>query len=212
MKNDKKKYATHYVFVILSTALLLSGNVYAQNGAAASKSTAATSAQQTKLSDRVLERKNLLKLQFSEAQTQQIGKNCVAAQALIKDIASNDKKAADKRRDTYANLSTRATTALRTLQDQGVNITELKAAQIQFDATINQYIADTSTYKDTIADSMEINCASDVIGFEATLTTARQLRMTMANDANQVRAARTVLSQNLAKMAETLNAGSEVRQ
>jgi hypothetical protein len=211
MKNSKNKYAAHYLFVILSTLLLLSGSAYAQSSSAGSKPAAAAATEQEKLANRISERKNLLKIQFSEAQTQNISKNCVAAQVRIKKILSNDKKAADKRQEAYANLSTRATTIIRTLQNQGVDITELKTAQIQFDTAINQYIADTSVYKSAVSDSLEANCASDPAGFEVTLATARQLRITLSNDANQVKSARTVLSQALAKSAEILNEKAVVR-
>jgi hypothetical protein len=196
----------------VSAATMISSNVYAQNGATTNGPATTNVTDKSKITDRVSERKNLLKLQFNQEQTQKISSNCVAAQARIKNIASTEKKAADKRQETYTNLSTRATTVLRSLQKQGLDISESKAAQIQFDAAINQYIADTSKYRDVVADSLEINCATDPVGFEATLTTARALRITMANDANQVKVARTILSQVLAKITESLKEKAEVRQ
>jgi hypothetical protein len=110
----------------------------------------------------------------------------------------------DQRQELYANLSTRVTTTLRKLQLQNVDITDLKNTQIQFDAAVNQYIADVANYEDSISDTAVLDCTNDPTGFEATLINARQLKAKLADDAGNIKNARSLLSQSLQKAAGTL--------
>jgi hypothetical protein len=181
--------------LIVGTLMMLSASAFAQNSSDSS---------QLKLSDRVATRKNSLNLQLSAAQSQKITKNCVAAQSILKNIAK-DKTALDNRQEVYADLSTRVTTTLRLLQLQKVDIEDLKNIQTQFDRTINQYIADASTYQESVNDAIAIDCLSDPVGFDATLVSARQLRVRLTDDTSKIKAARSLLVQALKNKADVLS-------
>jgi hypothetical protein len=197
MKNTK--ILSGYILLMLGMVLCLVSGVFAQ-----SPTSNTSSATQQKIADRVTQRKNALKLQLATAQSQNIAKNCVAAQAILKHTAAKDKKMLDQRQELYANLSTRVTTTLRKLQLQNVDITDLKNTQIQFDAAVNQYIADVANYEDSISDTAVLDCTNDPTGFEATLINARQLKAKLADDAGNIKNARSLLSQSLQKAAGTL--------
>jgi chorismate synthase len=198
MKNTK--ILSGHVLLILGITLSLGSSVFAQNANGDSSSTS-----QQKIIDRVTERKNTLKLQLTTAQSQKIVKNCVAAQTILKNTVAKDKKMLDQRQEVYADLSTRVTTTLRKLQRQNTDITDLKNAQIQFDTAVNQYITDASNYKDSVGDTVSLDCVTDPTGFEATLVSARQLKTKLADDTSGVKAARSLLTQAIQKTAGTLS-------
>jgi hypothetical protein len=198
MKNNVAMYLPRLFLIGLCAAILFGGPVFAQTNPSARDT------QSKAQLERIAERKSTLKLQLNTAQTQKITANCKAAQLLIKKIADKDKIVTDKRQGIYSDLSTKLTAAIRTLQSQGEDITTLKNSQIQLDAAINQYVADTSSYMAATDDIITMDCTSDPTGFEATLTSARQLRTKLINDASQVKTAKNNLGQALSKAAAAL--------
>jgi hypothetical protein len=137
-----------------------------------------------------------------------IAKNCAASQKLVKSIAAQDKNNTNKRQTVYTNVSTRLSQVIGSLSKQGIDSTELKTIQAQFNDSANQYLTDAATYKTAMEDLSTMDCAADPAGFEATLASARQLRLKLAGEAGQIASAKSALVKALAKTANVLSAGS----
>jgi hypothetical protein len=182
------------ILTVFATSVYFSGAAFAQSSVA----------QPNSLDARVAQSKAALKLQLTSAQSQKISQKCSGAQNMIKTITAKDKLAADKRQQTYTNLSTQLTTEIRLLQNQGSDITELKSAQMQFDTALNRYLADVANYKTAMEDIVALNCTTDPVGFESLLTNARQLRVSLATDTAQVKTAKNALVQALSTVATSL--------
>jgi hypothetical protein len=193
MKNSSS--LLRVVLTVFAASLCLGSSAVAQT----------SSAKPNTLEERVAQSKATLKLQLSAAQSQKISQKCVAAQTLIKKVAAKDKTSADKRQQIYTDLSTQLTADIRTLQSQNVDVTTLKIAQAQFNVAINRYINDTATYETTVDDAIAVNCASDPLGFQSLLTSARQFRTALASDAAQIKDAKDTLAQTLILVAKQLS-------
>jgi hypothetical protein len=191
------KYLGSFGFVILSLFILVGSNALA--------ATPATINQKTEITARITERKNTLKLQLSTAQNQKIVAKCVDAQKLIKSVTAEDNNNATKRKTVYTNISSRLALVVDGLNKQSVDVTQLKTLQLQFNNAANQYLVDTATYKTTMSDLSEMDCSADPAGFMATITSARQLRVKLANEAGQVASIKNSIIQALATAAQGFN-------
>jgi hypothetical protein len=189
--------------VITIGSLFLTGLVHAAEPAAKADNG---------LADRVTQRKSALKTQLTTERSQRITKNCLAAQNGLKNILIKDKALAGKRQATYSELSTQLTTTIRKLNSQKVDITELKTAQMQLDAAMNKYLEDMVAYKATLEDIAKIECAADPSGFEATLISARQLRVKLADDGKQIKTAKITMVQALKNTSAELSSSKGSNQ
>jgi hypothetical protein len=187
----------------LCILLLASSTVYAETSNATGANT-----QSKAITDRVTKRKNLLKLQLTSDKSKKLIKNCTDAQKLIKSINAQDINKAAKRKQVYTNISTRLNIVVQGLSMRSIDTTELKSLQEQFNTTANQYLVDASTYKTTMEDLSEMDCVADPTGFAATLSTARQLRTTLASEVGQVKAIKSQISQSVTKAADLVNSSS----
>jgi small-conductance mechanosensitive channel len=180
--------------------------VYANSTVIAQTSTASNSTVKADtITSRVTERKNTLKLQLNSAQTQKITKNCVDAQKTIKVVAAQDKSNATKRQHVYTNTSTRLNKVIDGLNKRSVDTAELASIRDQFNTAANQYLVDASTYKTTMEDLSVMDCSAEPTGFQATLTSGRQLRIKLANEVGQIKSTKTALAQSLTKATGLLN-------
>jgi hypothetical protein len=180
--------------------LLASSTVYAETSNATG-----TNTQSKAITDRVTQRKNLLKLQLTTDKSQKLIKNCTAAQKLIKSITAQENNKTTKRQQVYTNVSTRLNVVIDGLNKRSVDTTNLKSLQEQFNTTANQYLVDASTYKTTMEDLSEMDCTADPTGFAATLSTARQLRTKLSSEVGQVKAIKSQISQSVAKDISLVN-------
>jgi hypothetical protein len=183
-----------------------SAAVYANSSVFAQTSPASNSADQTNtITNRITERKNALKLKLSSDQSQKITKNCVQAQKLIKSISAQDKNNATKRQQVYTNTSTQLNKVTDGLNKRSVDTTALNNIRDQFNTAANQYLVDASTYKTTMEDLSVMDCSVDPTGFEATLASARQLRIKLSSEVGQIKSIKSDLAQSLTKATNLLN-------
>jgi small-conductance mechanosensitive channel len=188
----------------LCILLLASSSVYAETS-----NTAGTNTQTKEITDRVTQRKNLLKLQLPNDKSQKLAKKCTAAQKLIKSINAQDNNKATKRQQVYTNISTRLNIIIDGLNKRSIDTTELKSLQDQFNTTANQYLVDASTYKTAMEDLSEMDCTADPAGFAATLSTSRQLRTKLSSEVGQVKAIKSQISQSVANAVGLVNSSSK---
>lgn len=211
MKKDRAWYGKGQFLSILGVFLLSCGTALAATSSNDSNplTTPTDISQTSSLPDRLAQRKSALKLQISSERSQKLVKNCVSAQTRLKNIGTKDKSSADKRQETYTDLATRLNTIVRRLEIQGTDVSELKSAQSKFNSSINQYLSDMQTYKTTMDDIVVMDCKTDPSGFEATLTTARQLRAKLANDVSQIKSLKSELTDALSKAKSLFSAADK---
>jgi len=152
----------------------------------------------TTLSQRLLQRRSVLKIQLSPAEKSSLVSKCVLSQSALTDVRTKDRKAAAIRLQSYSDLSKKLSFLVDNLSAQGVDASQLLTGQNKFVGAINTYLKDAEAYKTAVDDAIVMDCKSDPEGFRASVNEARQLRATLSTDVSSVKTnlsgLRTVLS------------------
>jgi hypothetical protein len=190
VKKTKNKYLLQATLIGLLALPIVSGVAWAATGTDSSTSPLIPPAdpeQSTTLQERMAQRKSALKIPLTTAQSQNIIKKCSTAQTVLQKVQATDKTKISNRTQIYTDLATHISTVITQLDSQHVDTTNLKLVQTKFNQSINQYLADSVTYKTTLDDIVAMNCKTDPTGFQTTLVNARQLRTKLSNEAAQIK-------------------------
>jgi hypothetical protein len=158
---------------------------------------------------RISERQSVLKLKLTAAQKKLLTTRCAAAQTKLQVLKTQDSTAAGKRQQIYSDLASRLEDIIVQLKVQGVDTTQLSTAQKNFNAAIDLYLADAMSYRAALDDAATIDCQTDPTGFEASLLSARQLRVQLAADVSKIKAIRPQLVKNLDSLKLQLSANTQ---
>ena len=176
------------ITVALSTGLLLSVLLVAPVLAVeTTQDDASTSQAQTKKEDlqkRLEKRKEALKTKLTVAQEKRLGLRCKNAQAMIKDLQAKATKVHVNRAEAHKNLVTRLTTLQGKLDSKGADTAKLKTQITELQTKIAMFDTDLATYKQSVADLVDMDCTVDPAGFKASLEEARaELKKVQADSA-----------------------------
>jgi hypothetical protein len=192
IKENFKK-AVIPIFVLLS--LLVGGIAVAENsnGLITPKDPADSST----LPQRITERKNTYGTQLTAEKRKKIISQCAVAQTGMQQIKTKDSPAAKVREETYTKLATQLAIIVDHLERQSVETKGLENAQTAITKVINKYLDDAIKYKTAMDDVVIMDCKKDPEGFQATLTSARNLRTALKTDATKIKSAAPEIEQNL---------------
>jgi hypothetical protein len=197
-----KNRVKFYLQLLLAAFVLL---VVARGAAYAANPTSNVSTKPTALQQRVSQRKSSLNTQLTSLQAQILTSKCSPAQDILSKVKSKDNTTAEKRKQTYTELSAKVSSVTDILQKKGIDTTALKNAKDEYNSAANQYLIDSDSYKTAIEDVVSIDCKSDPAGFEATLVSSRQLRAKLATDSSQIKNKISEITKILASAKEELN-------
>ena len=165
--------------------------------------------QSTTMTQRIAQRQSALKLKLTATQQQSLKAKCTAAQIKLQALKTRDAEAASKRQQVYSDLASKLVEIIAQLKLQGIDTTQITAAQESFNAAVNDYLSDAVAYKTALDDAAAIECSADPTGFEASLLSARQLRTQLTADVAKIKAARPQLIKTLNFAKQSLNSSSE---
>jgi hypothetical protein len=151
--------------------------------------TQTTTNAQTKTStllDRLETRKTALATKLSTAQTARLKARCQAAQAKLNTVNERAQTIVSSRVTAYRNLYT-GLSELATKLDGEVNTTDLQAALKTLNDKTDGFETDGNTYKQSLADLLAMDCASDPTAFRASLDSAKAEQTKLADDAAAIR-------------------------
>lgn len=210
MKTKKSKLLLYVPFIVTALFTLAGGIAFAVN----SPGTITTSSpivtppdpQATStIEQRIAQRKSAVKVQQNAARAAQVNSKCSLAQSAIGQLRTKDTKVRVSRNQAYTTLATRLNSLVINLGNQGVNASELYAKQKLFNEAINQYLTSAMAYKTAVDDLVNMECKSDTVGFEATLSTVRSLRSQLARDGEAIKAQLNPLIDSLSAVKKNLN-------
>jgi hypothetical protein len=189
MKNFVVKYlSTLFLGAVISLAAVFSV-AHADNSPTvlADLTTPTSLEDTTTTAQRVAQRKASSKLQLTAAEKLNLASKCSLAQSALTDVRTKDRKAATIRLQAYSDLSKKLAFLVDNLSAQGVDASQLLAAQNKFVGGINTYLKDAEAYKTAVDDAIDMDCKADPEGFKASLNEARQLRATLSTEVNSIK-------------------------
>ena len=173
--------------VVVPVAAVANDHAAAQATTNATQTLTTTATQTTTtLQDRLQKRKDALATKLTTAQTTMLKARCQAAQTKLTAVRDQAQTGVANRITVYRNIVTNLTT-LMTKLDGVTDTSALKTAVDGLSAKIDDFDNSVATYKETLADILAMDCASDPTAFRASLDTAKSQQAQLVTDANAIR-------------------------
>lgn len=124
---------------------------------------------------RIAERKATLQEKLNAKREEILQKRCETAQTRISTLAEKARVATTKRTEVYTGFATKFDKFMEKLAEAGVDTTELEAVLATYNDMVANVANEFAEYNLALDDMIQMDCAGDPEGFEATLKEARQL-------------------------------------
>jgi hypothetical protein len=169
-----------------------------------------TSAQNGTLAQRLAQHKTAYKAQLnlSLADQKTLAGKCEAAQTALTNLNNHDKPILDNRFQIYNSVVGSLSQLSDNLSAQGISSPGLATAQAKFVDTINKYLTDTASYQTAVQDTIALDCASDPIGFKASLLEVRKLRAQLLSDAGAIKVLQPSVKTAVNDVKKSLNSST----
>jgi len=197
---NKKYFKKSWLLTLLP--LLLAGGLV--SAAANPLAIPSDPEQSSTLAQRLTAREKTYKVQLSASQSQKIVSGCKVSQAALTTLRNKDATVASTRQQTYQDLAIQLNDMIANLQNESVDASSLTHAQTVFDNAINSSNSDSVNYKTALDDAIDMNCASDPTGFEASILDARALRTKLASDSAAIKVAVLPIKQSISQIKQVL--------
>jgi hypothetical protein len=125
---------------------------------------------------RVEQNKTALKTKIDEATKKRIIAKCKPAQTIVKGQETSIGSIGENRGKAFAKISESVQKLIDKLKAANIDTTEVEANLATAKTKADALTAAITTYKTTLADLKEMDCAADPTAFAATLATARTQR------------------------------------
>lgn len=181
---------------VLPMLLMTPATVFAQsNQTPASNSVPATSAQSEPTTSstgetteqRIVKYKKIYALQVTPVDQAKLKSKCKASQAKGKLLSASVVEKNKVRSVVYKDILNTLDKIINKLDDADYDTTNLKAQRKELQKLVTNYTADVKTYTDTLTDMTTIDCATDPVGFKASLEAARISRARVSKDIVAIR-------------------------
>lgn len=170
--------------------------------------TTASEAPKTTLADRLAKRKADLATKLTTAQTTRLKARCQAAQTKLTTVNEHAQTASGNRITAYNNIETKLN-ELVTKLGSDADTTDLQAALATLSTKMDGFEADVTTYKQTLADLLAVDCASDPTSFRASLDSAKTEQAKLTADSAAIR---TFLQETIKPLLQTIRSSLETTQ
>lgn len=170
--------------------------------AVASPANANSQAQSETTLQRVEKNKTKFAIKLTDAETTKIKSKCKASQVIGKALNAQITRKNTTRTETYENISTKITEAIKSLKEENKDITVLETQSKELTQKIEKYKTDVAAYQVALTDLADVDCAVDPTGFKAALEASREARKTVAED---VLVIKTYINTNIKKTLKDLD-------
>lgn len=156
--------------------------------------------------ERIQKMKTDFKIKLSAADKTRLAARCKAAQGLTSSVSGRVKGIETSRTVVHANIVKRLTELSAKLSDKGADTTALNTSIAELKLKIAAFDTDMTTYKQTVSDLAEVDCAADPDGFKAALEAARAAQKKQAEDSLAIR---TYVNGTIKPLLKTIRAELE---
>lgn len=145
------------------------------------------SAQQTNLQQRVELYKQRLQAQPSKSELNKLKLRCRVSQQRLKSIAEKSSNVQTKRNLAYGSINKSLEELLAVLKQKGINTSNLETQTKELKSKTDTFAVDMSAYKQALEDSSTSDCATDPLAVKASLEEARNYRVKLAQEIEDIR-------------------------
>ncbi len=145
------------------------------------------SAQQTNLQQRVEQYKQRLQKQPSKADLEKLKLRCSVSQQRLKSIAEKASNVQTKRNLAYGNINKSLEELIVALKQKGVNTSNLETQSKELKSKTDTFAVDMAAYKQALEDSSTSDCLTDPLAIKASLEEARNYRVKLAQEIEEIR-------------------------
>lgn len=143
---------------------------------------------QKKRTERIAERKAVLKTKLTAAQQKRVQTRCKAAQGRINEAIKKATIVQQNRAKAHAGVVSRLTTFESKVSAQGVDTTDFKAQITTLQTKVATFNADLQLYTEAVNDTAALDCVADPTAFAASLAASRTALAKVRADTVAIRA------------------------
>lgn len=147
-----------------------------------------TQTQETKLADRLKQRKEALKTKLTAAAETRLKAKCKAAQGKVAAVGTRANTSLDKRYDRYDSIVSKLNTLVDKLKARDADTAKLETLITQLEAKIETFKESGDTYRQSVTDLKDLDCVADPEAFKATLDITRSQRADLLKQATDIKA------------------------
>jgi DNA repair exonuclease SbcCD ATPase subunit len=185
----KVKDPARFIISVIFVSPLLALSVATFHDTAAAVTATETSAQNlvTAREERIRQRAQKYRGQFTWNQLQRTKQRCEAAQQKLQTVSSRIETLKTARSQSYTKVTERLDSAVTTLKSLSLDTTELSAQISELKVKTSMYQESLLLYTAALGDLAQPNCANEAENFRAALQELRELRKTLADQGQDVR-------------------------
>ena len=132
-------------------------------------------AQQSTLQQRVEEYKAKLGTAPSQADLNKLKLRCGVAQTVLKNLQTRTESVSETRTSVYKTIDDSLVSLQTALKAKSIDTAKLDTEIVELKTKSTQFTTDMTAYKQAVADSASLDCATDALGLKASLQEARLL-------------------------------------